>query len=201
MEQVAAVCYRIVQDSSEFLLVRTTGGRWTFPKGHVDRGEEKWFAAQREAFEEAGVPGDIEHEPLTTYLHEKKEWKGQGLEIRVQAFLLRVTKLQPPEEKQRSPTWFSAAQVAEALAEGRKFKYAEEFRRVSGGGHQTHKSDAQLTVIACLFCSSGDPLTNSSFRLSPLMPQVPIVDLPLPSAPSTTNTHPLTQVVLTFPFR
>ena len=128
--QVAAVCYRITQDSIEFLLVKTTGGRWTFPKGKVDSGEEKWFAAQREAFEEAGVSGDIEREPLTTYLHEKKEWKGEGIEIKVEAFLLLVKKMQPPEEKRRNPTWFSDAQAGEALAEGRKFKYAEEFQRV-----------------------------------------------------------------------
>ncbi len=130
LEQVAAVCYRIAQESIEFLLVKTTGGRWTFPKGKVDSGEEKWFAAQREAFEEAGVSGDIEHEPLTTYLHEKKEWKGEGIEIKVQAFLLLVKKVQPPEEKQRNPSWFSEAQAGEALADGRKFKHAEEFRRV-----------------------------------------------------------------------
>jgi 8-oxo-dGTP pyrophosphatase MutT (NUDIX family) len=130
LEQVAAVCYRIAQGSIEFLLVKTTGGRWTFPKGNVDSGEEKWFAAQREAFEEAGVSGDIEHKPLTAYLHQKKEWKGEGTEIKVQAFLLLVKKVQHPEEKQRNPSWFSEAQAGEALADGRKFKYAEEFRRV-----------------------------------------------------------------------
>ncbi len=130
LEQVAAVCYRIAQGSIEFLLVKTTGERWTFPKGNVDSGEEKWFAAQREAFEEAGVSGDIEHEPLTAYLHEKKEWKSKGIKIEVQAFLLRVKSVQPPEEKKRNPSWFSDVQAGEALAEGRKFKYAEEFRRV-----------------------------------------------------------------------
>jgi 8-oxo-dGTP pyrophosphatase MutT (NUDIX family) len=132
-EQVAAVCYRTEQNSIEFLLVRTTGGRWTFPKGNVDSGEEKWFAAQREAFEEAGVSGDIEHEPLTKYLHEKKEWKDKGIEVNVQAFLLHVKKTQPPEEEHRNPTWFSETQAGEALAEDRKFKYGEEFRRVLRG--------------------------------------------------------------------
>ena len=28
---VAAVCYRVKGDEPEFLLVRTRGGRWTFP--------------------------------------------------------------------------------------------------------------------------------------------------------------------------
>lgn len=130
LDQVAAVCYRLVRDSIEFLLVKTTAGRWTFPKGNIDPGEEKWFAAQREAFEEGGASGAIEREPLTTYLHEKREWKSKGIEIKAQAFLLQVNKTQPPEEKHRNPTWFSATEAEKALAEGRKFKYAEEFRRV-----------------------------------------------------------------------
>lgn len=130
LEQVAAVCYSIVEDSIKFFLVKTTGGRWTFPKGNVDPGEEKWFAAQREAFEEAGVSGEIQREPFTTYLHEKKEWKTIGIEVKVYAFLLRVEETQPPEEKMRNPTWFSIDAAERALAEDRKFKYAEEFRRV-----------------------------------------------------------------------
>lgn len=128
--QVAAVCYRITDKSIEFLLVRTTGGRWTFPKGKVKPDEESWFAAQREAFEEAGVSGDIEHQPFTTYLHQKKEWKTKGIEIKVQAFLLQVEMTQKTEEKHRKPTWFSAAEAEAALAEDRQFKYASEFKRV-----------------------------------------------------------------------
>ncbi len=130
-EQVAAVCYRLTGDAPEFLLVKTTGGRWTFPKGNVDEGEEQWFAAKREAFEEAGAYGDIEHEPLTLYTHEKREWKeDKGIEIKVRAFLMRVTETQKPRERKRNPTWFSADDAQDALAEDRGFKYAEEFRRV-----------------------------------------------------------------------
>lgn len=130
LECVAAICYRLVNNSIDFLLVRTTGGRWTFPKGTVEQGEERWFAAQREAFEEAGASGIIEHEPLTVYLHEKKEWKRKGTEIKIYAFLLEVKKTQIPEEPHRNPTWFSFSAADTALAEGRQFKYAEEFRRV-----------------------------------------------------------------------
>ena len=129
-DQVAAICYRVIEGSIEFLLVRTTGGRWTFPKGNVDEGEERWFAAKREAFEEGGASGAIDHRPLTTYLHGKKEWKNQGRESRIEAFLLRVVEMREPQEKGRNPTWFSAVDADKALSEGRKFKYAEELRRV-----------------------------------------------------------------------
>jgi len=128
--QVAAVCYRVINGVIEFLLVKTTGGRWTFPKGNIEQNEEKWFAAQREAFEEAGVSGEIEHEPFTTYLHEKKEWKKTGIEIEIYAFLLNVKETHSPEEVHRNPTWFNLKKAINELSAGRRFKYSQEFRRV-----------------------------------------------------------------------
>ncbi len=129
-EQVAAICYRINEGVIQFYLVKTTGGRWTFPKGKIKKDEDAWFAAKREAFEEAGVTGDIEHKPIASYLHEKKEWKESGIEIKVQAFILKINNTQNPQEENRYPTWFDTSEAETALAEDRKFKYAEEFRRV-----------------------------------------------------------------------
>ena len=130
MEKVAAICYRLINRSAEYLLVRTRSGRWTFPKGTVETDEERWSAAEREAFEEAGVTGIISHESLTTYLHAKKLWEDEGKESRVHAFLLEVKKTQIPEEQHRNPTWFSFSAAEAALVEGRPSKYAEELRRV-----------------------------------------------------------------------
>lgn len=129
-DQVAAVCFQKEDQVARILLVRTTGGRWTFPKGNVDAGEEEWFAAQREAFEEAGVVGEVEHDPFVEYFHEKREWKSRGREILIFAFLLKVENTQEPEEENRNPTWFTILEAGDALAEGRRFKYAEEFRKV-----------------------------------------------------------------------
>ena len=130
MEQAAAICYRLVNNSTEYLLVRTRSGRWTFPKGMVEPEEEGWSAAEREAFEEAGVTGIISHESLTTYLHAKKAWEDEGKETRVHAFLLEVKKTQIPEEQHRDPTWFPFSAAEDALVEGRPSKYAEELRRI-----------------------------------------------------------------------
>jgi 8-oxo-dGTP pyrophosphatase MutT (NUDIX family) len=38
-----------------FLLIRDRFGRWTFPKGHIDRGETSLQAARREVAEETGL--------------------------------------------------------------------------------------------------------------------------------------------------
>lgn len=130
MDHVAAICYRPVNNSAEYLLVRTRSGRWTFPKGDVEPGEEGWAAAEREAFEEAGVSGVTEKEPLASYLHAKKEWEEEGKEAIVHAFLLEVKKIRIPEERHRKPTWFSYKAAIETLTVGRPRKYAEELRRV-----------------------------------------------------------------------
>src|SRR5277367_6081586 len=69
---VAAVCYRLKGEEPEFLLVRTRSGRWTFPKGGVDGDATTAAAAAREAYEEAGVTGEIEAQPFHWYFHSKR---------------------------------------------------------------------------------------------------------------------------------
>lgn len=130
VHQSAAVCYRKNDGAIQFLLVRTSGGRWTFPKGGIEKGELLARAAEREAYEEAGVRGAVQEKPLTVYKHLKSELKREGTELNVAAFLLEVSDTQPPLEKNRDPTWFSLNNSIKVLAEHRSFKYADEFRRV-----------------------------------------------------------------------
>lgn len=127
----AAICYRLKDGNIEFLLVRTKGGRrWTFPKGHVRKkaGETPWQAAAREAAEEAGVSGEIEHEPFTRYAY----YKGEGTEEEtIEAYLMPVESLSPPDESFREPEWFTPEGAVERLAERRNgTKYAAEHERV-----------------------------------------------------------------------
>jgi 8-oxo-dGTP pyrophosphatase MutT (NUDIX family) len=126
-EKAAAICYRCKQASIELLLVKANGGGWIFPKGSIEPAELSWQAAQREAFEEAGVTGEIERQPLTTFLHFKR---GENREYRVAAFLLRVTGMQLPTEIQRQPTWFSPHGAENAIVQFRHPKYAGEYLRV-----------------------------------------------------------------------
>ena len=55
--RVTAVCYRRSDAGVKLLLVRSSAGRWTLPKGGVEKGELQADAAAREAREEAGVRG------------------------------------------------------------------------------------------------------------------------------------------------
>lgn len=131
--QVAAVCYRRTGPAVEFLLVNTNGGgKWTFPKGAPEPALSHSQAAEREAFEEAGVHGHIEPRHFHLYLHSKGVfWKPPGVrEFVVKAFLMEVEHTIPAHEPERNPTWFSADDARKTLAKGREVKYAREMQAV-----------------------------------------------------------------------
>lgn len=129
--QYAAVCYRIIGTEPEFLLVRTSSGLWTFPKGRPDDGRQGFETAENEAYEEAGVRGEVERESFAAYLHAKRGHKRfKREEFGVQAFLLRVLRTQTPPEPHRDPAWFRPEEAKPALAEGRELAYAKSLEDV-----------------------------------------------------------------------
>jgi 8-oxo-dGTP pyrophosphatase MutT (NUDIX family) len=129
--QVAAVCYRVRDGEIEFLLVKTRGGRWTFPKGSAEPGLTHAQAAALEAFEEAGVHGRMEEASFTRYLYRKRgSAPGAPAELAVSAHLCEVRRLETPEEANRNPTWFSAGNAKRNLRDDHKAGSGAEMARV-----------------------------------------------------------------------
>jgi 8-oxo-dGTP pyrophosphatase MutT (NUDIX family) len=131
--QVAAVCYRQSGPSIEFLLVNTNGGhKWTFPKGDPEPSMSHSQAAEREAWEEAGVRGHIEPRHFHLYLYSKGVfWKPPGVrEYVIKAFLMEVEGSKSNHEPERNPTWFSPNDARKILTKGREVKYAKEMQAV-----------------------------------------------------------------------
>jgi 8-oxo-dGTP pyrophosphatase MutT (NUDIX family) len=126
--QVAAVCYRLRGASIQFLLVRTGGKRWTFPKGCAEPGLTHAQAAALEAFEEAGIHGCMEETGLTHYVLRSGRKAADGLPVK--AFLCKVSRQVAPQESKRNPTWFSPENSKKHLQEGRASKDSVEFARV-----------------------------------------------------------------------
>ena len=102
------------------------------PKGDPDPQLSHARAAEREAWEEAGVYGRIDPRHFHLYVHSKGVfWKIPGVqEFVVKAFLLEVERIVEPEEPLRNPTWFTAAEAKKVLAKGREVKYAAEIQAV-----------------------------------------------------------------------
>ena len=127
--QVAAICYRIGKSGIEFLLVQTGGGRWIFPKGNVEPGLTHAQSAALEAFEEAGVHGCMQADSFGRYTSLKRGVKG-SVPVAVYAHLCEVTRLDPPQESNRNPTWCSVAKAKRRLHEGRGTSGGAELARV-----------------------------------------------------------------------
>jgi 8-oxo-dGTP pyrophosphatase MutT (NUDIX family) len=125
-KQVAAVCYRMHDGEIEFLLVRTSKGRWIFPKGGVEAGLTHAESAAMEALEEAGAHGRIEEAPFTSYTLKKMQKDGSHL-MPVRAYLCEVTRLEAAQEFYRNPTWHSQTKAKQRLREGRPPEDAAEF--------------------------------------------------------------------------
>ncbi|WFU86377.1 NUDIX hydrolase [Rhizobium sp. CC1099] len=81
-------------------------GRWGLPKGHIEPGENSRAAAQREAFEEAGVTGVVSDEVFGTFTYFKD---GSRNRYRVKVHLLEALSVAKsfPEKTVRKTRWFS----------------------------------------------------------------------------------------------
>jgi 8-oxo-dGTP pyrophosphatase MutT (NUDIX family) len=126
---VAAVAYRVRSGCVEFLLVRTKDGdNWTFPKGHVERGEDPRAAVLRELGEEAGATGPVDQDALTTYRYPPSR-RGATEDSDIAAYLVAVEDEGRAAER-RERGWFGEAEARSRLAAGRSPDHAAEAGRV-----------------------------------------------------------------------
>jgi len=123
--QVAALCYRPVQDgpdgAREILLITSRGtGRWILPKGWPIDGKTGSESALQEAWEEAGVTAaDIDPDPIGQYGYDKRLDSGGVTAVETQVYLTRVRKLTNiyPEAHQRSRRWVTPQKAASMVDE------------------------------------------------------------------------------------
>ena len=130
--QVAAVCYRANGSSVEFLLVNTSSGKWTFPKGRLEVALSASESAAAEAWEEAGARGAIEGESFGIYVDSKRSPVGSesAREITVAAYLMEVHTAVMPQESGRNPCWFTPQEAKRRLSESRPEKYSETIHKI-----------------------------------------------------------------------
>jgi len=93
--------------------------RWIIPKGNVDHGMAPHAAAAQEAEEEAGVRGDISHDPLGSFTYEKQVVSGLRITTKVVVFPLAVSEVMDEwkESKWRRRKWFAIEDVHDAIQE------------------------------------------------------------------------------------
>src|SRR5438132_7305454 len=86
------------------LVTSSNGKRWVIPKGLIDPGQTAGEAALQEAWEEAGLVGALEPEPVGSYRYDK-----DNATYHVTVFLMRVADVAQewPERDARQRIWVS----------------------------------------------------------------------------------------------
>lgn len=93
--------------------------RWILPKGWPEKGMTPAAAAAKEAYEEAGLMGEVETTPYGHFHYDKRLRTGEVVPCEVDVFLMRVDReLEDwPERSQRKRRWVSPAQAADMIQE------------------------------------------------------------------------------------
>ncbi|OXT00251.1 hypothetical protein B7H23_08790 [Notoacmeibacter marinus] len=118
--QAAALPYRQVDGRLQFLLITSRRTkRWILPKGGIDAGEGTADAAAREAFEESGVKGRTEREPLGVYDGRKYLGAGATARMRIVVHALAVETIHDefPEAGERQLRWMSPQDASHLVDE------------------------------------------------------------------------------------
>ena len=103
IDQAAVVAFHEKDSEIRYLLVTNRSRkRWILPKGIIDVGKTALETAAQEAFEEAGVHGNVDSDPLGVYQY--KKW---GTQCRVTIYKMEVNRIEAdwPERDLRKRIW------------------------------------------------------------------------------------------------
>ena len=110
--QYGALPYQMVDGHLTVLLITSRGrGKWIFPKGGLMEGKTPWESAAHEAYEEAGVEGEIEETPIGSYFLPVTEERPKPVEVKMYPLLVTSQREDWKEMGQRYRHW---AVLAEA---------------------------------------------------------------------------------------
>jgi 8-oxo-dGTP pyrophosphatase MutT (NUDIX family) len=96
------------------LVTSRSGKRWVIPKGNFEDGMTAGEIALKEAWEEAGLSGSLQQEPVGSYVYEKA-----GQRYHVTVFLMQVNHVADlwPERGLRVRSWLTIGQAAGRVEE------------------------------------------------------------------------------------
>ena len=117
--QTGALPWRVTRGKrAEVLLVTgRRSGRWMIPKGWPMTGKSLAQAAEQEAFEEAGVEGKIDPDPIGQFHHVKQGTIIGSMKVRILVHPMMVERelADWPEHGQRQRKWFKLKDAAEQV--------------------------------------------------------------------------------------
>ena len=167
--QYAALPWRKRDDGATEMLLITSREtrRWVIPKGWPMRGLKPHRAAEREAYEEAGLKGHIGKVAVGTYAYEKRLANGLAVPCEVSVFPLQVTSQRKrwPEMSQRDGRWFSPEEAADMVQEEDLQRLLRAFAVSSAGIKTRRKRRARHAKAAGRSKSKGARKAGSAEAL------------------------------------
>ncbi len=117
---MAALCWRRSAKGLRVLLITSRDtGRWVIPKGWPMRNRTEPEAAAREAYEEAGLRGEVSSRSVGVYTYLKFLRAGRWIACVVRVYPLEAREMVQafPETGQRRARWFAPEKAAGRVAE------------------------------------------------------------------------------------
>lgn len=115
MQQAATLPFVLLESGIEVLLITSRRRRrWIVPKGWPQKGQSLAQSAAREAYEEAGVVGPVQVEPLGAYSYDKDMSTGYSVlcHVFVYALAVRLHMVDWDERGDRRMRWMSLGEAA-----------------------------------------------------------------------------------------
>ncbi|MFN3891152.1 MAG: NUDIX hydrolase [Beijerinckiaceae bacterium] len=115
--QAAALPFRREKELEVLLVSSLDTGRWIVPKGWPMKGRTNFETAKREAFEEAGVKGEIASKPAGSFHYDKRRRNGSVCRCMVEVFPLEVKSQSRswPEKAVRKTRWCAWSEAADLV--------------------------------------------------------------------------------------
>lgn len=113
-QQYAALPWRKAQGFEILLITSRETRRWVIPKGWPIPGKSASESAAQEAYEEAGIRGEMSAQAIGYYGYRKRLQGGTKKRFRVDVFAMEVTEVLDlwPEAHERARQWLSPAEAA-----------------------------------------------------------------------------------------
>jgi 8-oxo-dGTP pyrophosphatase MutT (NUDIX family) len=128
--QFAALPFRMRNAELDVLLITTRRKRrWSVPKGWPIAGKPQRTVAN-EAYEEAGLTGNVSSRPIGRYKHRKRKGR-RKIACQVNVFPLRVRGQEKrwPERGQREAIWLPAHKAAKLVHKPQLARLIQRFAR------------------------------------------------------------------------
>ena len=128
--QFAALCYRVILDKPQILLITSRRSRrWILPKGWPEDGMTPAECALKEAWEEAGVHGKSQNFCLGLFAYAKLVTKKVSYPCVAMVYPVKVKSLAKdyPEKAQRQRLWMSPKKAAQRVSEPELSRIIRDF--------------------------------------------------------------------------